>query len=100
MASKRKRALSLPSSLVATAETLARAERRSVEEVVSTALRAYAKAKTGRGNARRTRPASEHAVKDIWQTIVGPFEDLPPKVLRKLPRDGAVNHDRYIYGQP
>ena len=99
MASKRKRALSLPASVVANAETLARNERRSVEAVVSTALRAYAKTKGGQRNGTRTR-ASQQAPQDLWKTIVGPFEDLPTSVLRKLPRDAALNHDRYIYGRP
>jgi hypothetical protein len=26
--------------------------------------------------------------------------DIPPEVLEKLPRDGAVNHDHYLYGSP
>jgi len=99
MASKPKRILALPSSVLATAETLARNERRSVEAVLSTALRAYAKTKGGRRNGTRTR-ASRQAAKDLWETIAGPFEGLPSSVLRKLPRDAARNHDRYIYGRP
>jgi hypothetical protein len=26
--------------------------------------------------------------------------DLPPEVLEQLPRDGATNHDHYLYGAP
>jgi len=98
MASKPKRILALPSSVLATAETLARNERRSVEAVLSTALRAYAKTKGGRRNGTRNR--ARPAAKDLWETIAGPFEGLPSSVLRKLPRDAARNHDRYIYGRP
>ncbi len=98
MASKPKRILALPSSVLATAETLARNERRSVEAVLSTALRAYAKTMGGRRNGTRNR--ARPAAKDLWETIAGPFERLPSSVLRKLPRDAARNHDRYIYGRP
>jgi hypothetical protein len=26
--------------------------------------------------------------------------DIPPEILEKLPRDGAAQHDHYLYGAP
>lgn len=99
MAAKRKRALALPPSVVATAESLARIEGRPVEALVSKAVQAYAKTRRAKRNHAAVR-RSRRGTQDLWGTIAGPFEDLPASVLRKLPRDAARNHDRYIYGRP
>ena len=105
MASSRtRRIVSLPASVVDQAETLAQTERQSVDVLVSKALRAYAKKR----NVKRTTPKGRsrkpttngHAGLSLWDAITGPFRDLPASELRKLPRDGALNHDRYIYGRP
>jgi hypothetical protein len=38
--------------------------------------------------------------KSIWQLAQEIIENIPEEELRLLPRDGAVNHDHYIYGTP
>ena len=36
----------------------------------------------------------------IWQVIAENMKDVPPDVMASMPRDGASQHDRYIYGWP
>ena len=36
----------------------------------------------------------------IWERIAAMTADIPPEELDKLPRDGASQHDHYIYGTP
>ncbi len=36
----------------------------------------------------------------VWEVIDDIMKDVPEEVLRKLPLDGAENHDHYIYGTP
>ena len=36
----------------------------------------------------------------IWQVIADIMKDAPPEELAKLPKDGASEHDHYIYRWP
>lgn len=36
----------------------------------------------------------------IWETITERMKKLPPEVFDRLPRDGASEHDHYLYGSP
>jgi hypothetical protein len=36
----------------------------------------------------------------IWEVIVDNMKDVPPDVMAAMPRDGASQHDHYIYGWP
>jgi hypothetical protein len=36
----------------------------------------------------------------IWETILDNMKDMPPEELERLPRDGAREHDHYLYGYP
>ena len=36
----------------------------------------------------------------ISEVIRDNMQDIPPEVLASLPRDGASEHDHYIYGLP
>jgi len=38
--------------------------------------------------------------RSIWQVIADIMKDAPPEELAKLPKDGASEHDHYIYGWP
>jgi hypothetical protein len=38
--------------------------------------------------------------KPIWKVAEELVADIPLDVLEKLPRDGAINHDHYLYGSP
>jgi plasmid stability protein len=48
--------------------------------------------KDGAGETDDDRPISE-AIAEI-------MADVPPEVLAQLPKDGASQHDHYIYGWP
>jgi hypothetical protein len=42
--------------------------------------------------ARESRP--------IWEVILDNMKDVPPEEFAKLPKDGASEHDHYLYGHP
>lgn len=39
-------------------------------------------------------------VSPIWEQILENMQDVPPEEFAKLPRDGASEHDHYLYGHP
>lgn len=45
-------------------------------------------------------PAFDADAKPIREVIDEIMKDVPDEVLEKLPRDGSINHDHYIYGLP
>ena len=51
---------------------------------------------------RAPHPASSPAqtVKPLWESAADLLKDVPQEVLERLPTDGAVQHDHYIYGTP
>jgi hypothetical protein len=36
----------------------------------------------------------------IWEVILDNMKDVPPQEFEKLPKDGASEHDHYLYGHP
>jgi hypothetical protein len=36
----------------------------------------------------------------IWDVILDNMKDVPPAEFEKLPKDGASQHDHYLYGYP
>jgi hypothetical protein len=34
----------------------------------------------------------------IWEVILDNMKDVPPEEFANLPRDGASEHDQYLYG--
>jgi hypothetical protein len=36
----------------------------------------------------------------IWEVIIENMKDVPPDIMVAMPRDGASQHDHYIYGWP
>ena len=36
----------------------------------------------------------------IWEVITERMNTLPPEVFDRLPKDGASEHDHYLYGSP
>jgi hypothetical protein len=36
----------------------------------------------------------------IADIIVENMRDVPPEIMNRMPRDGATQHDHYIYGWP
>ena len=36
----------------------------------------------------------------IWEVMLDNIKDVPPEEFAKLPKDGASEHDHYLYGHP
>jgi hypothetical protein len=36
----------------------------------------------------------------IWDVILDNMKDVPPEKFARLPKDGASEHDHYLYGHP
>jgi Arc/MetJ-type ribon-helix-helix transcriptional regulator len=64
-----------------------------------------------RGGAHETQPAAISAAQEsvgngggseqpFWERITERMKLLPPEVFDSLPRDGASEHDHYLYGSP
>jgi hypothetical protein len=47
---------------------------------------------SGENSAVETRP--------IWEVILDNMKDVPAAEFAKLPKDGASQHDHYLYGHP
>jgi len=91
------------------------------EDVVTTALKQHATAKlrvqgrgqfSGLGKLLRLTEVSQilllpegetpydYSAKPIWEAIDEIIATIPPEEFEKVPRDGAEQHDHYIYGTP
>jgi hypothetical protein len=49
--------------------------------------------------AEQGRPAS-HPHRHIADVILENMQDVPPEIMETMPKDGASQHDHYIYGWP
>lgn len=38
--------------------------------------------------------------KPIWEIAVDLANSIPEEDVKRMPRDGAINHDHYLYGTP
>jgi len=36
----------------------------------------------------------------IWEVMLDNMKDVPPEEFAKIPKDGASEHDHYLYGHP
>jgi len=109
MPTKKALALSLPPALRAEAESLAKKKRRSVQAVLCTALVRYLDELAGgrdrNGTAakpvRRKRVPKRRAgsLAAFFDAVQQDVRAVPKHEWEKLPRDGAIHHDRYIYGR-
>jgi hypothetical protein len=45
-------------------------------------------------------PPSSENVRPIWEIITELSAQVPMEEWEKLPRDGAEQHDHYLYGSP
>jgi hypothetical protein len=50
--------------------------------------------------AEQKLPASSQPHRHIADVIRENMQDLPPEVMAAMPKDGASQHDHYIYGWP
>ena len=42
----------------------------------------------------------KHESRPIWDVILDNMNDTAPEEFAKLPKDGASEHDHYLYGHP
>lgn len=73
---------------------LAQARGLSANELVREAL--------DRMLAAAPEPAEEQRreLRPIWEVILENMKDVPPEEFARLPKDGASEHDHYLYGSP
>lgn len=53
--------------------------------------------------SREVRNAAMSLTRDerpIWEVITDMMKDVPDEIFDRLPKDGASEHDHYIYGTP
>jgi len=43
---------------------------------------------------------SKKETKSIWEIVKDLIKDIPDEAWNDLPKDGALNHDHYLYGGP
>ncbi len=47
-----------------------------------------------------TQNGGEPGRQSAWEIVQEAFKDIPEEEWEKLPRDGAAEHDHYLYGTP
>jgi hypothetical protein len=45
-------------------------------------------------------PSGSRPLQHIADIIVESMKDVPPEIVATMPKDGASQHDHYIYGWP
>jgi len=45
-------------------------------------------------------PEPSRDARPIWEVMLDSMKDVPPEEFAKLPKDGASEHDHYLYGHP
>ena len=45
-------------------------------------------------------PTPERPLQAAAEIILSSMRDVPPEMMEAMPRDGASQHDHYIYGWP
>jgi hypothetical protein len=44
--------------------------------------------------------APKTEARPIWEIMLDNIADIPPEEFARLPKDGASEHDHYLYGHP
>ena len=44
--------------------------------------------------------ARSQSHRPVWEVFEELANQIPPEELDKIPHDGSVNHDHYLYGAP
>jgi hypothetical protein len=50
-------------------------------------------------NDKKTKSDGPRAGDSIWERILAIAAAIPDEELEKLPKDGAANHDQYLYAK-
>ena len=51
-------------------------------------------------DARDERDEPKRESRPIWDVMLDNMKDVPPEEFARLPKDGASEHDHYLYGHP
>ena len=73
---------------------LARARGQSADALVREALDGILAATPDPTEEQKPEP------RPIWEVILDNMQDVPPEEFARLPKDGASEHDHYLYGHP
>jgi hypothetical protein len=58
------------------------------------------KSKRGARRASSSEGRRKGGVRPFWEVALELAAKVPPEEWEKLPRDGSINHDHYLYGAP
>jgi hypothetical protein len=45
-------------------------------------------------------PSAEHPLQAAADIVLSRMRNVPPEIMATMPKDGASQHDHYIYGWP
>jgi Arc/MetJ-type ribon-helix-helix transcriptional regulator len=72
----------------------------SADEMIDTLVHEYQQRTQQAQPPAASHPATAPAHKPIWERILERSAAIPDEEWRKVPVDGAEQHDHYIYGTP
>ncbi len=72
----------------------------SAEAVIAEALRLLHEREESQTPSDESQPEEEEEHRPIWEVIQNITKGIPKETWDKLPADGALEHDHYIYGTP
>ncbi len=73
---------------------------KKIRDKVSRLPREDQEAVLGFVESRLAKPAEPADRKPIWEVLKEISSEIPGEEWDKLPTDGSVNHDHYLYGAP
>ncbi len=81
-------------------DKVASGQYKSAEAVVAEALHLLQERDENHTPSDDAPPEEEEEHRPIWEVIQEITKDVPKEAWEKLPSDGALEHDHYIYGTP
>jgi Arc/MetJ-type ribon-helix-helix transcriptional regulator len=72
----------------------------SADEMIDRLVQEYAQRHRQQPAATQPQPPATPAYKPIWERAAELRKSIPAEEWDKLPKDGATQHDHYIYGTP
>ena len=81
-------------------DKVASGEYESAEAVVAKALRLLQEHEKNQPPSDEAQAEKDEEHRPIWEVFQELTKDIPKEAWDKLPEDGALEHDHYIYGTP
>ena len=47
-----------------------------------------------------TEPSQEYPLQTVAEIVLSRMRNVPPEIMAIMPKDGASQHDHYVYGWP